>query len=394
MKKFSTGLFLLFFIFFLQPSHISHAQCRGALPAPSSQISADILEPLGKILPDTLSCADIPALWSGMQKAKALGIPTKGCLSMPLALGDASYTIYCHPDARCYFDSGLLIGQGAYKKVFYAIEFDQANSREFRKAAMLKPKDHEAKKRLMTEYAMATDLRNKKIDTSGLALIKDVCVESTDTSLASRAFMAHYQGNVADQIRKGNLFPDKNWDKQAKRILNALNNLHKLYLHRDIKPANILINDDGDVDIADFDAIKDVNASYLEVIAGTAGYSPPEILSSTVVTKTSDKKQLKERGKKSDIFAAGLTLYEMLKGSPHPLFTQMKYWFDQLFYPSYTPEEIKELMEITEWRFNKSKEELSKLPGDDNKRMQIILKMINPKVDERISSDEALLLFK
>ena len=94
-------------------------------------------------------------------------------------------------------------------------------------------------------------------------------------------------------------------------ILEALDAAHSAgFVHRDIKPENVLISDDGRVKVADFGlarAVETSNASATQgMIIGTVAYLSPEQV---------------ERGDadgRSDVYAAGILLYEMITGQvPH-----------------------------------------------------------------------------
>jgi tRNA A-37 threonylcarbamoyl transferase component Bud32 len=80
-------------------------------------------------------------------------------------------------------------------------------------------------------------------------------------------------------------------------------------VHRDVKPANILIGTDGRVKLADFGIAKATQDLGRDLTAtgqvlGTAGYLAPEQAAGGEATPA------------SDVYAAGVVLYEMLAGQP------------------------------------------------------------------------------
>lgn len=84
---------------------------------------------------------------------------------------------------------------------------------------------------------------------------------------------------------------------------------HAGMVHRDMKPENVLIGDDGRVKVADFGLVRAVDSqtSVGDTILGTVSYLAPEqIEEGTADTRT-------------DLYACGVMLYEMLTGGkPHP----------------------------------------------------------------------------
>lgn len=98
------------------------------------------------------------------------------------------------------------------------------------------------------------------------------------------------------------------------RICSGLNYAHKLkdfqgkplnIIHRDISPANILITYEGDVKIVDFGIAKAANQASMTqfgMIKGKVAYMSPE----QAAGKTIDQR--------SDIFACGILLYELVTG--------------------------------------------------------------------------------
>ena len=93
-------------------------------------------------------------------------------------------------------------------------------------------------------------------------------------------------------------------------VLEGLSVAHESgIVHRDIKPENLLLADDGRVTIADFGLARRVStvaAPANRIILGTVDYLAPELLGEG----TADAR--------SDVYAAGICLFEMLTGSvPH-----------------------------------------------------------------------------
>ena len=94
-------------------------------------------------------------------------------------------------------------------------------------------------------------------------------------------------------------------------ILEGLAAAHAAgFVHRDIKPENVLVSDDGRVKVADFGlarAVATSNTSATQgVLIGTVAYLSPEQVESG------------EADERSDIYAAGILLFEMVTGQvPH-----------------------------------------------------------------------------
>ena len=95
----------------------------------------------------------------------------------------------------------------------------------------------------------------------------------------------------------------------ARDVLTALGALHDAgIIHRDVKPGNILIDAAGMAKLTDFGLAKvftcdDVRLTQTDAVVGTAAYLSPE----QILGKPPDRR--------SDLYALGVVLYEMLAGA-------------------------------------------------------------------------------
>lgn len=125
---------------------------------------------------------------------------------------------------------------------------------------------------------------------------------------AEHAFIAmeYVDGCTLSELEnRGNLLGVNQILDIMDKVLNALQYAHdKGVVHRDIKPSNIMYTQNGDVKIADFGIARMESSTRTQVgtVLGTPGYmSPEQILGESVDNRT-------------DIFSAGILLYELLTG--------------------------------------------------------------------------------
>lgn len=93
----------------------------------------------------------------------------------------------------------------------------------------------------------------------------------------------------------------------GEQVLDALAAAHRAGLvHRDVKPENVLLATDGRIKVADFGlarAVTEVTSTTTGTVFGTVAYLAPEL----VVRGDSDAR--------TDVYAAGVLVYEMLTGA-------------------------------------------------------------------------------
>ncbi len=119
------------------------------------------------------------------------------------------------------------------------------------------------------------------------------------------------------------------------QLMEGLAHAHKnQVLHRDIKPGNLMFNAEGKLKITDFGLARFTSGPHITkggMLLGTAPYMSPE------------QAQGHEIDQRSDLFAAGAVIYEMLCGAP----------------PFHAPDESEVVQRILH-----SKTPLEKLPPD------------------------------
>ena len=117
--------------------------------------------------------------------------------------------------------------------------------------------------------------------------------------------MPHYEGEtLAARLKRGRLPVDKALSVSI-QVADGLTAAHAQdIVHRDIKPANIMLTTDGMVKILDFGIAKvaDAHLTRTGMGIGTLAYMAPEQMHGQDVDA------------RADIWALGVTLYEMLTG--------------------------------------------------------------------------------
>lgn len=119
--------------------------------------------------------------------------------------------------------------------------------------------------------------------------------------------MEYVEGtNLDDLLKMHRTLPAKFIVPVFIQVLEGLQHAHrKNIFHRDIKPANIMITPDGTVKLMDFGIAKvagEQKMTQVNKIVGTVEFMAPELI------------QGHDASASSDIYAAGVTMYELISG--------------------------------------------------------------------------------
>ncbi len=133
-----------------------------------------------------------------------------------------------------------------------------------------------------------------------------ITTEKSGTLLDGRAYfvMPRIKETLRDRLKQDNLTTNEIL-QIFKQISDGLEHAHeKGYIHRDIKPENILLDEEGQVYLADFGVAKDIGPELEAMtrqgrVHGTIPYIAPEQLEAEPV-------------KKSDTYSVGVMLMEFL----------------------------------------------------------------------------------
>lgn len=137
-------------------------------------------------------------------------------------------------------------------------------------------------------------------------------------------------------------------------ILSGLAAAHSIgMIHRDLKPENVLLADDGRIKLGDFGLARAASANTMtgQALLGTIAYLSPELVTRGVADT------------RSDIYAFGIMLFEMLTGSQpfqgdQPMQIAYQHAHDDVPVPSsLTPESTPALDEVVRWATAKDPEE-------------------------------------
>lgn len=195
---------------------------------------------------------------------------------------------------------GEALGEGGMGKVYRARDRLLERDVAYKVLPGELSRDEEALERLLDEARAAASLNHPNIVT-----VHDVGVE------AGRAFIAMelIEGeSYKDLLKRSGRLPIQDVLHFLVSVCQGLEHAHRRgVVHQDLKPANVLLTSEGRVKIVDFGIARRRGGEAKGYVAGTLRYVAPE----QVAGRHTDAR--------SDLYALGVTLYELLLG--HPPFT-------------------------------------------------------------------------
>lgn len=194
-----------------------------------------------------------------------------------------------------------IIGRGGMGVVFKALDMSLEKIVALKMIDPLLAKDNNFLNRFKTEAKALARLEN--INIVGVYALRE-------TEYGLFMVMEYVKARtISEWIREKGKFTSSETKEISRHVLNAIGHAHKVgVIHRDIKPNNILLCDDGTVKVMDFGLAKVVQdhssqSTVTQIAAGTLYYMSPEQI-----------KGLKNVDNRSDIYAIGMSIYEMLAG--------------------------------------------------------------------------------
>lgn len=192
------------------------------------------------------------------------------------------------------------VGKGGHGAVYRAENMSTGDIVALKVLLPEHSKDSELKKRLEQEVEIFKVLRHPHI-----VRLMDTWTDELGVWLLMPWIGG---GDLRDRLKQGALKPEELQPILA-QICSALDAAHaEQIIHRDIKPDNILLDEAGQAYLSDFGIAKRVNASAITmmgIVVGSPNYLSPEQIMDGQVSH------------RSDVFALGITIYELLAGE-HP----------------------------------------------------------------------------
>jgi len=191
------------------------------------------------------------------------------------------------------------VGEGGMSFVYRAVDLESGNVVAVKVLKQEFCYDEEFIKRFRNEATAA-----QKLSHPNIVAIYDM---GSDEDI-QYIVMEYIDGLTLDKLIKAKKkLPWRNTLKITAQILSAVEHAHShKIIHRDIKPLNIMITEEGVVKLTDFGiarAVSSATKSAANDSAGSVHYLSPEQVRGGFVDE------------RSDLYAIGITMYEMITGS-------------------------------------------------------------------------------
>lgn len=213
-----------------------------------------------------------------------------------------------HVHGQIRWKRANLIGSGAFGNVYLGMDTKTGKFLAVKQIEVGKKLTPEQKRKLEEEIALMKNLSHPHI-------VRYYGMEITESHI--NIFLEYVPGgSIESLLRKFGKFGEAVASCYTQQILLGLQYLHERgVLHRDIKGANLLVDENGNVKLADFGSSKSIDELNATVegrsLTGTPNFMAPEVIINAKYTNG------------SDIWAVGCTLLEMLTGQPP--WAQMKF---------------------------------------------------------------------
>ncbi|XP_052200092.1 receptor-like protein kinase FERONIA isoform X2 [Diospyros lotus] len=208
------------------------------------------------------------------------------------------------------FDDGLVIGSGGFGNVYKGLINGGTTTVAIKR---MKPKSKQGQNEFLMEIETISKFRHQH-----LVSLLGYCDEFNEKILV---YEHMEQGTLAKHLYKKNTKDNGNvchmpWEQRLKICIGAARGLDYLHtgiqggvIHRDVKTVNILLNKDMVAKVSDFGLCKmgatSQSVSHVSTaVKGTFGYFDPHYFLTRKLTK------------KSDVYAFGVVLLEVLCGRP------------------------------------------------------------------------------
>ncbi len=194
-----------------------------------------------------------------------------------------------------------LIGRGGMGSVYRATQLSLARS----VAIKVLPNEYAEHPQFLQRFHREVDVLSRLSHPNIVTVI-----ERGEVDGRPYLVMEYVDGtNLRDVIKAGPLPPAEAF-ATVRAVLSALEHAHdKGIIHRDIKPENVLVAKGGIVKVADFGLgrllgpVDTTRLTHTHLMLGTFEYMSPE-----------QREKAKEADERSDLYATGVVLYEMIAG--------------------------------------------------------------------------------